>query len=159
MTAPYVAIVGPGAGATDTDRDYARRAGAWLARHGVIVLSGGLGGVMGATAEGVRDGGGVCVGLLPGSSRAEAHPAHTIAIPTGLGELRNGLLVRAADAVLAISTSWGTMSEIALAVRTEVPVVMLGGWTMPASGVHVTDSLDEALDQVLAYASNRAGAV
>ncbi|MGH3456437.1 MAG: TIGR00725 family protein [Nocardioidaceae bacterium] len=159
MSPPYVAIVGPGAGATDADRDHARRAGAWLAREGAIVLSGGLGGVMGATAEGVRDGGGVCIGLLPGSSRAEAHPAHTIAIPTGLGELRNGLLVRASDAVLAINTSWGTMSEIALAVRTEVPVVMLGGWTMPASGVHVTDSLDEALAKVLAYANERAAAV
>lgn len=159
MSPPYVAIVGPGAGATDADRDHAHRAGAWLAQHGAIVLSGGLGGVMGATAEGVHDGGGVCIGLLPGSSRAEAHPAHTFAIPTGLGELRNGLLVRASDAVLAINTSWGTMSEIALAVRTEVPVVMLGGWTMPASGVHVTDSLDDALAQVLAYAKERAAAV
>jgi uncharacterized protein (TIGR00725 family) len=154
---PYVAIIGPGAGATDTDRDHARSAGEWLARQGAIVLNGGLGGVMGASAEGVRDGGGVCVGILPGSSRAEAHPAHTVAIPTGLGELRNGLLVRAADAVLAINTSWGTMSEIALAVRTEVPVVMLGGWAMPAPGVHVTDSLDEALDTVLAYARARSG--
>jgi uncharacterized protein (TIGR00725 family) len=156
MHPPYVAIVGPGAGATEPDRAHARRAGEWLARQGVVVLSGGLGGVMGATAEGVRDGGGVCVGLLPGSSRAEAHPAHSVAIPTGLGELRNGLLVRAADAVLAINTSWGTMSEIALAVRTEVPVVLLGGWTMPAPGVVVTDSLDDALDRVLAYARDRA---
>jgi uncharacterized protein (TIGR00725 family) len=156
MHPPYVAVVGPGAGATEDDRSNARRAGEWLARQGIVVLSGGLGGVMGATAEGVRDGGGTCVGLLPGSSRAEAHPAQTIAIPTGLGELRNGLLVRAADAVLAINTSWGTMSEIALAVRTDVPVVMLGGWPMPASGVVVTDSLDEALDRVAAYARNRA---
>lgn len=156
MPPPYVAIVGPGDGATEPDRTHARRAGEWLARQGAVVLSGGLGGVMGATAEGVRDGGGICVGIIPGSSRAEAHPAHTVAIPTGLGEMRNALLVRAADAVLAISTSWGTMSEIALAVRTGVPVVMLGGWTMPAPGVHVTDSLDDALDRVLAYARERA---
>jgi uncharacterized protein (TIGR00725 family) len=158
MHPPYVAIVGPGDGATDADRTHARAAGEWLARQGIVVLSGGLGGVMGATAEGVRDGGGTCVGLLPGSSRAEAHPAHTVAIPTGLGELRNGLLVRAADAVLAINTSWGTMSEIALAVRTATPVVMLGGWPMPAPGVIVTDSLDDALVRVATLARERAGA-
>lgn len=155
MHPPYVAVVGPGDGATDADRTHARRAGAWLAGQGVVVLSGGLGGVMGATAEGVRDGGGTCVGLLPGPSRAEAHPAHTVAIPTGLGEMRNALLVRAADAVLAINTSWGTMSEVALAVRTGVPVVMLGGWPMPAPGVEVTDDLDNALARVLAYARER----
>jgi uncharacterized protein (TIGR00725 family) len=53
-----------------------------------------------------------------------------VALPTGLGELRNGLLVRAADAVIAIGGSWGTVSEIALAQRTDVPVVCLGGWTL-----------------------------
>jgi predicted Rossmann-fold nucleotide-binding protein len=86
------------------------------------------------------------------------HIPHTVAIPTGLGELRNGLLVRAADAVLAINTSWGTMSEIALAVRTATPVVMLGGWPMPAPGVIVTDSLDDALERVATLARERAGA-
>ena len=155
MHPPYVAVVGPGHGATDDDRANARRAGAWLAREGCIVLSGGLGGVMGATAEGVRDGGGTCVGLLPGPTRSEAHPALTVAIPTGLGEMRNALLVRAADAVLAINTSWGTLSEIALAVRTGVPVVTLGGWRMPAPGVDVTDDLDTALERVAAYARDR----
>jgi uncharacterized protein (TIGR00725 family) len=155
MHPPYVAVIGPAAGATDEDRTHAHRAGQWLAGQGVVVLNGGLGGVMGATAEGVRDGGGTCIGILPGPTRADAHPAHTFAIPTGLGELRNGLLVRAADAVLAINTSWGTMSEIALAVRTGVPVVMLGGWAMPAAGVDVTDDLDDALARVLAYARER----
>lgn len=155
MHPPYIAVIGPGDGATDDDRTHARDAGERLAREGVVVLSGGLGGVMGAAAEGVRAGGGTCVGLLPGSSRAEAHPAHSVAIPTGLGEMRNALLVRAADAVLAINTSWGTMSEVALAVRTGVPVVMLGGWSMPAPGVVVTDSLDEALERVIAYAHER----
>jgi hypothetical protein len=72
------------------------------------------------------------VGLLPGTDRAAANRWVTVAIPTGLGELRNGLVVRAADAVVAVGGSWGTLSEVALALRTGVPVVALGFWELPA---------------------------
>jgi uncharacterized protein (TIGR00725 family) len=83
---------------------------------------------MAAATEGARAAGGVTVALQPGTSRAAS--SATVVIPTGMGELRNALLVRAADAVIAIGGSWGTLSEIALAQRTGVPLVCLGGWTV-----------------------------
>ncbi|MDT4917937.1 MAG: hypothetical protein QOH89_2637 [Pseudonocardiales bacterium] len=122
----YVAVVGPGESASDLEIAAAREVGRLLAEAGAIVLTGGLGGVMTAATEGATAVGGVTVALLPGTDRSVS--AATVVIPTGLGELRNGLLVRAADAVIAVGGSWGTLSEIALAMRTGVPVVCLGGW-------------------------------
>jgi uncharacterized protein (TIGR00725 family) len=124
----YVAVVGPGEGATTAEIARAHEVGRRLAEAGCVVVCGGLGGVMAAAADGARSAGGVSVGVLPGRDRANAANSITVAIPTGLGELRNGLLVRAADAVIAVGGSWGTLSEIALAMRTGVPVVLLGGW-------------------------------
>ena len=98
-----------------------------------MVVSGGLGGVMAAAMAGAADAGGLTVALLPGDQRTANA---TVAIPTGMGELRNGLLIRSADAVIAVGGSWGTLSEIALARRTGVPVIVLGGWQVhDADGV------------------------
>lgn len=143
----YVAIVG-GSEATNAELAAAREAGRWFASRGVVVVTGGLGGVMAAASEGVRSEGGVCIGLLPGDSRDDGNQHLTLSLPTGLGELRNGLVVRSADVVLAIGGSWGTLSEIALAARTGVPVVMLNGWELPTSGVTQVDNLTDALDSV-----------
>jgi uncharacterized protein (TIGR00725 family) len=124
----YVAVVGPGETASDADLGAAREVGRLLAEAGAIVLTGGLGGVMAAATGGAAAAGGVTVALLPGTDRSVSSAA--VVIPTGLGELRNALLVRAADAVIAVGGSWGTLSEIALAQRTGVPVVCLGGWEL-----------------------------
>jgi uncharacterized protein (TIGR00725 family) len=137
----YVAVVGPGT-ATPADEAVARELGALLAAGGHVVLCGGLGGVMAAVTRGAREAGGVVVGLLPGTNRHDGDPHLTVALATGLGELRNGLLVRAADVVVAVGGSWGTLSEVALAIRTGVPVVSVGGWTVatadgrPVPGAH-----------------------
>jgi uncharacterized protein (TIGR00725 family) len=122
----YVAVVGPGDGATADDLATAYEVGRLLAEAGAIVLTGGLGGVMAAATEGAAAAGGLTVALQPGAVR-EPSPA-AVVLPTGLGELRNALLVRCADAAIAVGGSWGTLSEIALARRTGVPVVVLGGW-------------------------------
>ena len=127
----YVAVVGPGAEAREVDLERAREVGRLLAERGALVLTGGLGGVMAAAAEGAAAAGGTTVGLLPGADRAEAGAPHTVLLPTGLGELRNGLLVRAADAVIAVGCSWGTLSEVALARRTGVPLVLVEPWPLP----------------------------
>ena len=129
MVGMYVAVVGPGAGATEAECAAAREVGALLAARGAIVLTGGLGGVMAAATEGAAAAGGVTVALQPGPEREPS--AATVVLPTGLGELRNGLLVRCADAVIAVGGSWGTLSEVALAMRTRVPVVAIGGWELP----------------------------
>jgi uncharacterized protein (TIGR00725 family) len=145
----YVAVVGPGSGASAAEIADAEAVGRRLARAGHVVVTGGLGGVMGGAATGADEAGGVTLGLLPGSDRAEGHPANTVLVPTGLGELRNGLVIRAADVVLAIGASWGTLSEVALAVRTGVPVVAVGGWDLPVPGVDHCDDVEAAVDRVL----------
>ena len=127
----YVAVVGPADGARPDDLASAEEVGRLLARQGATVLTGGHHGVMQAAARGCRDAGGVSIGLMPGLDRRAGTPEHTFLLPTGLGELRNGLLVRAADAVVAVGGSWGTLSEIALARRTGVPLVLLDPWELP----------------------------
>ncbi|WP_395292523.1 TIGR00725 family protein [Kitasatospora hibisci] len=124
---PYVAVVGPGDAGPEEDAA-AEAVGRLLAERGAVVVCGGLGGVMAAAARGARAGGGVSVGLLPGRDRAAANRYLSIALPTGMGQLRNGLVVAAADAVIAVGGSWGTLSEVALALRAGRPVVALGGW-------------------------------
>ena len=114
--------------------DVAERLGRALADRGDVVLCGGGDGVMAAVARGATQAGGVVVGILPGEDRHAANPWVTIALATGLGELRNGLIVRAADAVVAVGGSWGTLSEVALAIRTGVPVVSLDGWAPAGAG-------------------------
>ena len=126
----YVAISGPGEGASSDDRSRAYEAAGQLVARDCVILTGGLGGVMAAAAAGAKAAGGTCIGLLPGLDRASAGADHTFTIPTGLGELRNGVLIRAADGVLIVGGSWGTLSEYALSERTAVPVVTLGGWVM-----------------------------
>ncbi|WP_286955539.1 MULTISPECIES: TIGR00725 family protein [Arsenicicoccus] len=122
----YVGVVGPGA-ATSEQVEQAVTVGRLLAEQGLVVVTGGLGGVMAGAARGCAQAGGTSLGLLPGDDRSAANPHLSVTIPTGLGEMRNALLVRACDAVVAVGHSWGTVSEIALAARTGVPVVLLDG--------------------------------
>ena len=106
----------------------AEEAGAAVAEAGCGLVCGGLGGVMEAACRGARSRGGLTVGLLPGLDREAANGWVVVAVPTGLGEARNALVVRAADAVVAIGGGWGTLSEIALALKAGVPVVGIGTW-------------------------------
>src|SRR4051812_20978815 len=137
MTPPYVAVVGPGEADAAAERD-AEVAGRVLAQHGAVVVCGGLGGVMAAACRGASDAGGLTVGLLPGADRAAANPWVAVAIATGMGELRNGLVVRAADGVVAVGGGFGTLSEIALALKLGRPVVGVGTWNIaaPVASVH-----------------------
>jgi uncharacterized protein (TIGR00725 family) len=98
---------------------------------------------MEAASRGADGEGGTVIGILPGSSRREGNPHLTVAIPTGMGEMRNALIVRAADAVIAIAGEFGTLSEIALALKIGVPVVGLGTWELWKAG-HKVDAFTEA---------------
>jgi uncharacterized protein (TIGR00725 family) len=153
--APYIAVVGPAEPDTDTYA-LAVEVGRLIARRGAVVVCGGLGGVMEAAALGASQLGGSSLGILPGSDRAEANRYLTMVIATGLGELRNALVVRCSDAVLAVGGSWGTLSELALAVRLRKPVVSLRGWSVVdvdgavVPGAVATTSAAEAVDAVMA---------
>ncbi|MEU6810041.1 TIGR00725 family protein [Streptomyces sp. NPDC046831] len=128
---PCIAVAGPGQAGPELAAQ-ARQVGVLLARRGALVVCGGLGGVMEACAEGVRAADGTVVGLLPGRDRDAGNRHLSVAVATGLGELRNGVLVNTCDALIAVGGSWGTLSEIALAVRAGKPVALLGGWPLPS---------------------------
>ncbi len=152
MTVPYVLVSGAGEPRDPALVETATTAGRLLAERGWLVLTGGLGGVMAAAAAGVDQAGGTAIAILPGVDRADASPGHAVVLPTGLGEMRNALLVRAADAVLAIGGAWGTLSEVALAARTGVPVVTIGTDLPAFAGpeVHVAASAEEAVARLAA---------
>ena len=140
----YVAVVGP-AEAGDAEVAAAEEVGRLLAAAGVLVVTGGLGGVMAAASRGAAAAGGTVLGLLPGTDRAAANDSVTVAVPTGLGQARNALVVRTADALVAVGGSWGTLSEVALARRLGRPVVVVGGWFITdASGAPVADGPQQA---------------
>ena len=149
---PYVLVSGASEPRDPALVETATAAGRLLAGRGWLVLTGGLGGVMAAVAAGVSEAGGTAIGILPTGDRADASSGHAVVLPTGMGEMRNALLVRAADAVLAIGGSWGTLSEVALAARTGVPVVTIGTDLPAFAGpeVQVADSVETAVELLAA---------
>jgi uncharacterized protein (TIGR00725 family) len=130
---PYVAVVGGGV-ASGEDLVAAEEVGRGLAAAGAVVVTGGLGGVMEAASRGAASAGGLVVGVLPGVDRAAANRWVGMALPTGLGEGRNLVVVRSADVVVAVGGEWGTLSEIALALKAGTPVVGLGTWELVRGG-------------------------
>ncbi len=130
-----IAVAG-GAACGEEHRRLAYDTGREIARVGVLLCGGG-GGVMAAAAEGARAGGGLTVGILPGASAAESPPNPHIQLPiyTGLGQARNLVLVLSAHAVIAVGGEWGTLAEIAMAIKHGRPVVRLDSWRLePPSG-------------------------
>ena len=97
------------------------------------------------------------MGLLPGLDRAQANQWVRVAIPTGIGELRNGLVVRAAAAVVALGGAYGTLSEVALALKTGVPVVAVDSWAI--DGVESVTEPDAAVARALELARRTTGSV
>lgn len=149
QTVPTIAVVGAGR-ASDREVADAHAVGRGLAAAGARIVCGGLGGVMAAACAGAHEAGGTTLGILPGLDRAEANPHVDIALPTGLGEGRNLLVVRAADALVAVGGAYGTLSEIALALRAGLPVVGLGTWSLVRDG---------EVDDAIVVATDAAGAV
>ena len=130
---PIIAVIG--AGECDAQiAAVAEEVGRRLAQAGAAVLCGGLGGVMEAACRGAKSAGGLTIGVLPGVNRADANKWVDIAIPTGMGEARNVLVVRSAQAVIAVGGEFGTLSEIAFALKLGIPVVGLGTWQLARHG-------------------------
>ncbi|MGZ4187849.1 MAG: TIGR00725 family protein [Solirubrobacteraceae bacterium] len=150
MTA-YVAVVGPGE-ATPEEAETAEQVGRGLAEAGAAVVCGGLGGVMAAACRGADAAGGLTIAILPGSDRGAANQWAQVVIPTGMGEMRNALVVRAADAVIAVGGGYGTLSEVALALKTGVPVVGIKPW--PIAGIVQVGTAADAVGTALALASD-----
>jgi uncharacterized protein (TIGR00725 family) len=122
--ATYIAVVGAGE-ADDAQAWLAEEVGAALATAGAVVVTGGLGGVMEAACRGAKSRRGRTLALLPGDDRSAANGWVDLAVPTGMGEMRNALVVRSSDGVIAVGGGYGTLSEIALALKAGKPVVGL----------------------------------
>ncbi len=155
----YVAVSGGGE-ADDAACRLAEEVGMELARLGAVVVTGGLGGSMAAACRGAKSGGGTTIGILPSDDRADANAWVDVAVPTGLGEGRNALIVRAADAVVAVAGEFGTLSEIALALRLGKPVIGLGTWELARDGQPVPAIVSaataaEAAETAVAMATER----
>ena len=142
---PYIAVVGAGE-ASPADLVRAEEVGAGLADLGAVVVTGGLGGVMEAACRGARSRRGRTLGILPGDDRDAANGWVEVAVATGMGELRNGLVVRASDALVAVGGGHGTLSEVALALKLGRPVVGLGTWAV--HGVEDVSTPAEAIDRI-----------
>jgi hypothetical protein len=150
----YIAVVGPGSAPEQPLRE-AEQVGRRLAEAGAVVVCGGLGGVMEAACRGAKSAGGTTLGVLPGTDRAAANAWVDIALPSGLGEARNALVVRAADAVVAVAGEYGTLSEIALALKAGKPVVGVGTWSLDRDPDPIQRARDGAEAATLALAALR----
>jgi uncharacterized protein (TIGR00725 family) len=148
--APHISVVGASQ-ATFEELQVAEEVGRRLAQAGAIVVTGGHGGVMAGASRGAAEAGGLVVGILPGLDRDAANEWVQVGIPTGLGDLRNGLVVRCADAVIAVGGAYGTLSEVALALSAGVAVFGLGTWEI--DGIESADSPADAVARALRAAS------
>ncbi len=157
----YISVVG----AAECDGRLAKVAfevGREIARAGAVLVCGGMGGVMEAASRGAREAGGTTVGILPDATRHGANPHLTVALPTGLGEARNALVVRSGDAVVAVGGGYGTLSEIGLALKMGRSVIGIETWR-PVRGdggespVVQVASPDEAVRLAVASVSGGAG--
>jgi uncharacterized protein (TIGR00725 family) len=150
MTNTLIGVIG-GSECSREIETLAEAVGEGLAQRGAVLICGGRGGVMAAACRGAARRGGTTIGLLPGTDRGEANPWVSLAIPTGLGQARNAVIATAAAALIAVDGSYGTLSEIALALRLGRPVIGLRSWDI--DGVTPADSPDAAVSLALARVS------
>lgn len=153
---PHIGVLGPN---QTNENEYAlgMEVGRLIAAAGAVLFCGGLGGMMCAAAEGAKSNSGWTVGILPGADKTDANKFIDVAIPTGLGAYRNAVLVNSCDAVIAIHGAYGTLSEIAFALRLGIPVVGLDTWEVlhhgeTDSGIHIAHSAKEAVQLAMQLA-------
>ncbi len=154
----FIAVIG-GSDCTPEEARLAEEVGRELARKDAILVCGGLGGVMEAACKGVNAGGGLTIGILPGGSRQTANPYVQIPVVTNLGEARNVIVVKSAEAVIAIGGGYGTLSEIGHALRNGIPVVGLNTWSLsrndrPDNSIVLANNPVDAVNKALNMINN-----
>ena len=130
MRRMFIGVIGGGAAGAEILR-MAEETGRLIAGHGCFLVCGGMGGVMESSAKGAKEAGGTTIGILPNPDRHSANPYIDIPIATSFGEGRNLIIVRTADILIAIGGEYGTLSEIAFALKTEKRVIGLHTWEIP----------------------------
>ncbi len=129
----FIAVIG-GSECSAQEAEFAEAVGREVARRDAILICGGMGGVMTAACKGASAEGGITIGILPGDDRHTANPYVQIPIVTGIGYARNVIVVRSAEAVIAIGGSYGTLSEISYARQNSLPVIGLNTWSLSRNG-------------------------
>jgi len=154
-----IGVIGSGLCDAETSA-LAEEVGRLLAQAGATVVCGGLGGVMEAACRGAKKAGGCTIGILPGTDASQANRYVDVPIVTGLGEARNQIVVRTSQALVAVGGEYGTLSEIAFALKFGRPVIGLHTWQLAQAGVPVgaileAETPEEAVQNALALAARR----
>ncbi len=144
---PIIGVIGQGQSCSDELLQLAEQVGAEIAKKKSIVICGGLGGVMEAACRGAKKEGGLTIGVLPGTRKTDANSWIDLPIVTGIGEARNSVIVRTADGLIAIGGQYGTLSEIAFALKFSKPIVGLETWQNIPDMVHV-DQPEQAVNKI-----------
>lgn len=145
-----IAVIGTGELSSKVEK-IAEEVGAEIAKKGAILINGGLGGVMEASAKGAKRCGGTTIGILPGMYASDANPYIDIALPAGIGDMRNIMIVRSANAIIAINGSYGTLSELAIALKIGKPVIGIDTWNVSENIIKVNNPIEavsEAIDAI-----------
>jgi len=145
-----IAVAG-GAEADRKEYEAAYAVGRLIAESGAVLVCGGLGGVMEAACRGAQEKGGTTIGIISGTG--DGNPYLGIVIRTGLGHGRNVLVAQSGDALIAVGGSYGTLSEIAIALKIGCPVFGLSSWKI--EGVVPCQTPEDAVRQALAAAEAR----
>lgn len=140
---PVIAIIGAGK-CSKKLYDMAAEIGRYVAENGGVVLCGGLGGIMEGAARGAKEAGGTTIGIIPSENKADANQFIDYVIPTGFGQARNVLVVRAADAIVALPGKFGTLSEMAFALVSGKPIISVQAWKLGEEIQQVEDPLEAA---------------
>ncbi len=154
-----IAVIGGGKCSKKIAR-LAEEVGRELANHNATLICGGLGGVMEAACKGAREAGGQAIGILPGNRAAEANEYVGIPIVTGMGEMRNVIIIKSAQAVIAIDGEFGTLSEIGHALKNNIPVIGLHTWELAQQGktrdaIIIAENAGDAVEKAIAAAIKR----
>jgi len=154
-----IAIIGGGK-CSKKVANLAEEVGRELANHNATLICGGLGGVMEAACKGARQAGGQTIGILPGNRAADANEYVGVPIVTGMGEMRNVIIVKSAQAVIAIDGEFGTLSEIGHALKNSIPVIGLHTWELskqgkPKDAIIIAENASDAVEKAIAAAIRR----
>jgi hypothetical protein len=154
-----IAIIG-NSSCSPEEAKLAESVGELLAQQGATIVCGGLGGVMEAVCRGAKSKGGLTIGILPGQDPSTANPWVDVPVATGLGEARNFAVVKSAQAVIAIGGKYGTLTEIAYALKSNIPIIGLNTWSLSRNGqkddsIIRVQSAEEAVDKAISLAKKR----
>jgi len=140
---PIIAVVGAGK-CSKKLKDMAAEIGKYVAEQGGIIVCGGLDGVMEGAARGAKEAGGTTIGILPTMDKNDANEFIDYVIPTGFGEARNIIVVRTADAVIALPGKYGTLSEMAFALQAKKPLISVLAWKLGDDMLQIDDPIEAA---------------